>query len=78
MVSVAWIDVNCGYGRSSWLTETFVPVSPEGNSPTNGFGTCVDSRLFLASSRTGDVERYCPGTAFSCCVTGRFTPCAPT
>ena len=44
----------------------------------NGFGTCCDSRLFVASSRTGEVERYCRGTAFNWRVTGRFTPCAPT
>ena len=44
-----------------------------GSSPANGFATCCVRKLLVASSRTGDVEKYCPGTEFSSRVTGMFS-----
>src|SRR4029450_13519034 len=63
--------VNCGYGRSSCDRATFAPLMlVPGSNPANGFATWEVRKLLVASSRTGEVEKYWPGTASSSRETG--------
>ena len=73
------MPVNCGYGRSSCERATLAPLMfVPGSSPANGFATCCDRKLLVASSRTGEVEKYWPGTGFSSRATGMFSENDPT
>jgi hypothetical protein len=49
-----------------------------GSNPANGFATCWLRKLLVASSRTGEVEKYLPGVEFSSLVTGTFSEKEPT
>src|SRR5688572_4165508 len=48
-----------------------------GSRPANGLATCAVRKLLVASSRTGEVEKYRPGTELICLVTGTFSERPP-